>query len=154
MSYTVYTVYWENKLTETRKAHGSYASEDEARQAIYTWWEIHHEHYDHIDEVRTNSGALEISYDNPNYVYRIEEEPRENPLPKQGYKLRTAGEIEARRKQLNVDEETFLFDELPEPYRDRLIIAMSTGEKAREYLYNSKGQPSVKVEEYIHIQRN
>ena len=41
MSHTVYTVYWENRLAEKRKEHGSYPSEEAARSAIETLSLIH-----------------------------------------------------------------------------------------------------------------
>lgn len=147
MSHTVYTVYWENRLAEKRKEHGSYPSEEAARSAIETWWEIHKEKYHDVEEHRTNSGALEISYGDPNYVYRIEARQSEHPLPKSNYKLMPAGQVDSLRQQLHLDEDQLLFDQLAEPYRDRLIKVMVTGEKAREYIYNSHGEPIIKVKD-------
>ena len=42
---------------------------------------------------------------------------------------------------------TFLFDELAEPYRDRLIIAMADSKKVREYSYTKNGQPIIKLKD-------
>lgn len=153
MPQTVYTNYWVNRRMDTRKEHGSYKTEDEAVEAIRTWWEIHKENHSNIEYIRTNTGALEILYGDDNYIYRIEKRQIKDKLPGRSYKRKSNGEIEAARKQLNLDEETFLFDELAEPYRDRLIITMADSQKVREFLYNEKGRPTVKVEEYKVINR-
>ncbi|AXY25549.1 hypothetical protein CL176_05820 [Suicoccus acidiformans] len=148
MSQTVYTNYWINKRDNVRKEHGSYKTEEEALKGIETWWELHKEHYKDVQHVRTNSGALEILYDDDNYVYRIEEREIEGELPSRSYQKLSPGEIEAKRKQLGLDDETYLFDELAEPYRDRLLVTMADGKKVKEWVYNVKGQPVVKVSEY------
>lgn len=148
MSQTVYTNYWINKRDNVRKEHGSYKTEEEALKGIETWWELHKEHYKDVQHVRTNSGALEILYDDDNYVYRIEEREIEGELPSRSYQKLSPGEIEAKRKQLGLDDETYLFDELAEPYRDRLLVTMADGQKVKEWVYNVKGQPVVKVSEY------
>lgn len=151
MTYTVYTNYWVNRRLDQRKEHGSYETEAEAVEAIKTWWELHKEKYNNIEQVRTNTGALEIIYDDPNYFYRIESREIPNKLPSRSYKLKSNGEIEAKRKQLNLGDEAHLFDELAEPYRDRLIIAMGDPAKARNYVFTERGRPIVKVEEYKHV---
>lgn len=144
MTRTVYTNYWINERASVRKKHGSYNSEKEAVQAINAWWEIHGEVYNDIEYNRTNTGALEIIYGDPNYYYRVEEEVVTSPLPKTSYKVKSPGEIEALRQKHQLDAETFVFDELPEPYRDRLIVAMADIVEARKYTYTDKGQPIVK----------
>ncbi|MGX7092473.1 hypothetical protein [Hutsoniella sourekii] len=148
MTQTVYTNYWINRRDNVRKEHGSYPTEEEAIQGIETWWEIHKEHYKDVEHNRTNTGALEILYDDDNYFYRIEKRQIEGELPSRHYKKLTAGEIDTKRKQLNLDEDTYLFDELAEPYRDRLIVTMANAQKVRDWVYTQKGQPVVKVSEY------
>ena len=63
MEKVVYTNYWVDRYTDARKEHGSYLTEEEALNAIYTWWRIHKEHHRDVKETRTNTGALEITYD-------------------------------------------------------------------------------------------
>lgn len=147
MSQTVYTNYWVNQRSDVRKEHGSYLSEEDAVKGIKAWWEIHREKYRNVEYNRTNTGALEIIYDDDNYFYRVEKRNINWELPSRSYRLKTKGEIEAKRKQLNLDDETLLFDELPEPYRDRLIVAMADASKAQEYVYNNSGQPTVKIKD-------
>ena len=72
MEKVVYTNYWVDRYTDARKEHGSYPTEEEALNAIYTWWRIHKEHHRDVKETRTNTGALEITYDDDRYVYRID----------------------------------------------------------------------------------
>lgn len=145
MTKTVYTNYWVNERVDVRKKHGSFISEKEAVNAIFAWWEIHNEDYGSIEYVRTNTEALEIIYGDPNYYYRIEKEATSAPLPKTSYKLKTQGEIEALRNKHQLNSETFVFDELPEPYRDRLMVAMGNIQLAREYTYTDKGRPIIKT---------
>ena len=145
MTRTVYTNYWVNKRADIKKKHGSYNSEKEAIQAINAWWEIHGDVYTDVEYDRTNTGALEITYDGPNYYYRVEKEKVSSPLPKTSYKVKSPGEIEALRQKHQLDSETFIFDELPEPYRDRLIVAMADIVEARKYTYTENGQPIVKT---------
>ncbi|WP_028274051.1 hypothetical protein [Atopococcus tabaci] len=145
MTQTVYTKYWINKRDGVRKRHGHYKTEEDALQGIKAWWEIHNEDYEPKIE-RTNSGALEIAYIDDNYFYRIEEEEIEGKLPKTSYKLLKKGEIQAKRAQLNLDEESHLFDELAEPFRDRLIQAMADPKEARQYIYTSEGEMIRKIE--------
>lgn len=139
MSQTVYTTYWINKRDNVRKEHGTYKSEEAAKEAIISWWEINGENYDY-EAYRTNTGALEISYIDEFSFYRIEKEEIEGSLPSTSYTLRTKGEIDAKRQQLSLDDYTFLFDELAEPYRDRLIKAMGNVKQARQFVYNEEGQ--------------
>lgn len=146
MTKTVYTNYWVNERAEVRRRHGSYKTEQEAVNAVKAWWEIHQEDYSNVSYVRTNRGALEILYDGPNYYYRIEKEEISGNLPSISYKVKTAGEIEALRSKYQLDEETALFDELAEPYRDRIILAMGASKTAREYSYTEKGIPVIKLE--------
>lgn len=145
MSKTVYTNYWVNRRADVKKEHGSYESEEEAVRAIKAWWEIHDEKYNDVEEIRTNTGALEILYGDPNYFYRIEEREITEPLPTTSYRVKAQGEIEALRNKYQLDEDTFVFDELAEPYRDRIMLAMNSINKAREYSYTEKGQPIVKL---------
>lgn len=153
MGEEVYTNYWVNRRNKVKKQHGSYKTEEEALRGIEAWWELHKENYNNIEKIRTNTGALEITYGDDNYAYRIEKNHIKDKLPSKSYKLKSKGEIEMQRKQLNLDDETFLFDELAEPYRDRLIVAMANSQTAREFLFNEKGRPIVKIEEYKHISK-
>lgn len=139
---TVFTVYWENKRDEVRKKHGTFNTEEDAMNGIKAWWELQKEEYDQIKTERTNSGALEIQYlsHDSNYVYRIEEEPNEGTLPPTTYQLRSEKEIQALRKKNDLDDDYYLFDELAEPYRDRLIVAMNDSNKARKYAYDQRGR--------------
>ena len=57
MEKVVYTNYWVDRYTDARKEHGSYPTEEEALNAIYTWWRIHKEHHRDDKEPRTNTGA-------------------------------------------------------------------------------------------------
>lgn len=140
MTQTVYTNYWQNRIGNIRKEHGSYKSEEEAIAGIKAWWELHKENHKHVQYNRTNSGALEIVYDDNNYVYRIEKRTIEGALPKRTYRLKKAGEVESLRGKYNLNKESFLFDELPEPIRDRLILAMADINKARNHVYDSEGR--------------
>lgn len=137
---TIYTTYWVSQLYGIKKEHGSYETEEEALEGIQAWWEIQEENYD-IQAQRTNTGALEINYLDENYVYRIESRETDQPLPSRTYKLKSKGEIEAKRKSLGMEEDEYLFDELAEAYRDRLMMAMADPKIARSYTYNNKGQP-------------
>ena len=144
MTNTVYTNYWISKRDDVRKEHGTYRTEEEALEAIKAWWELKGESYD-TKEYRTNTGALEIAYIDDNYFYRIEKHETEDRLPQTQYKLKKPGQIESKRQQLNLDDHLYLFDELGEPYRDRLITAMGDSEKARSYSYNEEGIPVDKL---------
>lgn len=145
MQKTVYTNYWVNERADVKKEHGSFATEDEAVAAILAWWEIHKEAPKDVTYERTNRGALEVLYGDPNYYYRIEERKIDKTLPSRKYKVRGAGEIEALRQKHQLDDATFLFDELAEPYRDRIIVAMGDSVSAREYTYTEDGKPIVKA---------
>lgn len=147
MSRKVYTTYWESKLGNVRKEHGTYKSEEEAIDGINAWWELHNEKYPEAEFKRTNTGALEIVYDHENYAYRIEERTTGTSLPNLSYNLKSSGETEAFRKMNNLDEELCVFDELAEPYRDRLILAMADIKKARNYIYDREGRPVRKIKE-------
>lgn len=145
MTNTVYTNYWVNERANVKKEHGSYNTEQEAINAIVAWWEIHDESYSNVSQERTNTGALEIIYDDPNYFYRIEERVISKPLPSKTYKLKSKGEIEALRKKHLLDQDTYVFDELAEPYRDRIMVAMANIQTARQYTYTEDGKPIVKA---------
>ena len=67
-------------------------------------------------------------------------------LPKSTYKKKTAGEIDALRDKHNLDDESFVFDELSEPFRDRIISATPDIQKARNYIYDNKGRPYKELE--------
>ena len=141
MTQTIYTNYWQNRLTKAKKEHGSYKSEEEAIKGIKAWWDLHKEKYSNVEYVRTNTGALEIRYDDDNYVYRVEKREGDVSLPSRNYKLRSPGEVEAQRYKLSLDEEFCLFDELAEPFRDRLVLAMADNKKYRSYIYDREGRP-------------
>lgn len=141
MVQTVYTNYWENRRDNVRKEHGSYATEEEAIEGIKAWWELHNEKYTNVKHERTNSGALEITYGDDNYYYRIEKREIDDKLPSRNYKLKSSGEIQAARWNENLHDEAFLFDELAEPYRDRLMVAMADVKKVRKYVYDKNGRP-------------
>ena len=145
MQKTVYTNYWVNERANVRKQHGSFETEEDAVAAILAWWEIHKESYKDVSYVRTNRGALEVLYGDPNYYYRIEERQVDKPLPTTKYKLRSPGEIEALRQRHQLDADTLVFDELPEPYRDRIIVAMGDSMQAREYTFTKDGKPITKA---------
>jgi len=140
MNQTVYTNYWQNQIGNIRKEHGSYKSEEEAIAGIKAWWELHKEQYKHVQYNRTNTGALEIVYDDENYVYRIEKRIIEGSLPKRSYRVKKAGEVESLRAKYILNKESFLFDELAEPYRDRLMLAMADIKKARSHVYDREGR--------------
>ena len=146
MMQTVYTTYWENKLGHVRKEHGTYKSEEDAIKGIKAWWELHKEEYPNVEYNRTNTGALEIVYDDEKYVYRIEEKTIEGTLPSKSYKLKKPGEVEALRSKYNLYEEACVFDELAEPFRDRLILAMGDSTKVRKYIYDLEGRPIKEIE--------
>lgn len=146
MTKTVYTNYWVNQRLDQRKEHGSYQSEEEALAGIQAWWELHGESYD-TELIRTNTGALEVLYGDPNYFYRIEARETSEALPKRSYRVKGQGEIDALRQRYQLDDETFIFDELAEPYRDRIIVAMNSIEKARGFTYTETGRPIVKLTE-------
>lgn len=142
MTQTVYTVYWENKRDEVRKKHGSFKSEEAAMEGIKAWWELQKDHYKDPHIARTNTGALEVTYlqDDDNYVYRIEAEELTGSLPTTSYQLLSPGEIKATRQKYALEDEQYLFDELAEPYRDRLIVAMNDAKKAKSYRYDQRGR--------------
>lgn len=142
----VYTNYWENRRDDVRKAHGSYMSEEEAIEGIKAWWEINNNNFSNPVIERTNSGALEISYvDDVNYHYRVETREIEGKLPKKTYMLKNKGQIKSERSLKGFEENELLFDELPEPYRDRLIVAMTDPIVARNYKYDSNGKPITEI---------
>lgn len=145
MTNTVYTNYWVNERAEVKKRHGSFKTEEDAVNAIHAWWEIHDESYSDVSYNRTNTGALEVIYGDPNYFYRIEKREISEQLPTTSYRLKTQGEIEALRNKHLLDRETFVFDELPEPRRDRLMVAMGDIKVAREYTYTEDGKPILRV---------
>ena len=103
--------------------------------------------YDDVKQYRTNTGALEIDYGFDHYFYRIEEREIDGQLPSTSYQLKKPQEIEAKRGQLMLDEDYYLFDELPEPYRDRLIETMGDAKKVREWSYTDKGVPILKLKD-------
>ena len=73
MPKTVYTNYGVNERENVKKQHGSFKTEEEGIAAIQAWWEIHKQAPKDVSYVRTNRGALEVLYGDPNYYYRIEE---------------------------------------------------------------------------------
>ena len=145
MGKTVYTNYWVNRRADVKKEHGSFKTEEDALRAIKAWWEIHGENYTDVEEIRTNTGALEVLYGDPNYFYRIEKRKATEKLPTTSYRVKTAGEIEALRNKHQLDDETFVFDELAEPYRDRIMMAMNSIQKARKYTYTEEGHPIIQL---------
>ncbi|TVP91729.1 hypothetical protein [Alkalibacterium sp.] len=147
MEQTVYTNYWQNRLSNVKKEHGSYENEEEAIKGIKAWWELHNEEYPNAEFNRTNSGALEIIYQDDNHFYRIEKRTIEGALPTRKYTLRKPGEVEALRSKHNLHEEAYLFEELAEPYRDRLSQAMADSTKLRNYVYDNEGRPIRKLKE-------
>lgn len=140
MTQTVYTNYWINRRNNVVKEHGSYKTEEEAIQGIKSWWELHGDNYKNVEERRTNSGALEINYGEDNYYYKIVKREIEDALPSKKARLRKQGEVEGLRKKLMLDDEYYLFEELPEPTRDRLIEAFGDGPKALTYIYDQQGR--------------
>ena len=54
--------------------------------------------------------------------------------------MRSSGEVDKLRKQLSLDDEYYLFEELAEPYRDRLVEAMGDGRKVQDYIYDQHGR--------------
>lgn len=147
MTQTVYTNYWINDRDQIKKEHGSYLTEQEAIKGIETWWDIHKNHYKDVTHRRTNSGALEITYGDPNYYYRIQSRQIDHPLPSTRYKLKSDGEIKSLRLSHNLSPEMLLFDQLAEPYRDRLIVTMADAKKVRDFVYTENGQPIIKLSE-------
>ncbi|OJF93748.1 hypothetical protein [Alkalibacterium sp. 20] len=141
MEQTVYTNYWQNRLTGVKKKHGSYATEEEAINGIKAWWELHNEYYPHAEYKRTNSGALEIIYNDDNYIYRIEKRKTENPLPKAKAKPRNKNEVTSIREKYGFHDEALLYEELAEPYRDRLMLAMNDSKKLHQYVFDLEGRP-------------
>lgn len=141
MAQKIYTNYWVDDYNGVRKEHGSYKSEGEALEGIKAWWEIHGESYPDAEVYRTNTGALEIKYGEDFYFYRIESQESDEKLPQTSYTLKTKGEIEAKRQQLGLTSEEFLFDELAEPYRDRLIAAFASIQAVRNYIFQANGRP-------------
>jgi hypothetical protein len=57
--------------------------------------------------------------------------------------------VESLRGKYNLNKESFLFDELAEPLRDRLILAMADINKARNHVYDSEGRLIRGLEEII-----
>lgn len=145
MTQTIFTNYWIDKYNDVRKEHASFKTEEEAVNAIERWWEIKGENYNDVEMYRTNTGALEIDYGFDRYFYRVEQREIEGELPPTIYKLMTENEIEAKRQQLGLDDDYYLFDELPEPRRDRLVEAMGDAHKVRQWSYTDKGVPVLKL---------
>lgn len=141
MAETVYTNYWVSRISDVKKEHGSYRSEEDAVEGIKAWWELHKEKYPQAEFKRTNSGALEVMYQGDDVFYRIEKRKVDGTLPTKSYKLKRPGEVEALRIKHQLDKEFCVFDELAEPYRDRLITAMADSKKARSYIYDREGRP-------------
>lgn len=146
MTKKVYTNYWVNKNTGVRKEHGTYASEEEAIRGIEAWWDIHGEFYPKKEGYRTNSGAWEIKYGDQYCFYRVESRTTDEDLPKVSYKLMNQNEIDSLRKSHQLDEEEFLFDELAEPYRDKLVLAYNNIDKLRGQIYSQDGKPITSLE--------
>ncbi|MDN6161140.1 MAG: hypothetical protein L0I79_00070 [Atopostipes sp.] len=146
MAEKIYTNYWISYRDGLKKEHGSYSSEEEALQGIEAWWTLHGEQHDYKTE-RTNTDALEITYDDPNYFYRIEENKSMDTLPERSYRVKSQGEIDGLRKRYRLNDVSYVFDELAEPYRDRIMLAMNSIQKARAYSYTEKGKPIVELTE-------
>lgn len=142
---TVYTNYWVSRIGDVRKEHGSYKSEEEAIEGIKAWWDLHGEKHSDVEYKRTNTGALELIYEDELSFYRIEKREIEGKLPTRSYQLKKPGEIEALRFKYILDEEFCVFDELAEPFRDRLIVAMADSKKARDFIYDREGRPIRKI---------
>lgn len=147
MTHTVYTNYWINRRDNVIKEHGTFNSEEEALQGIKAWWELQGDDYSNVEERRTNSGALEITYGDDNYYYRIISSESETPAVMRKPKKRQAGELDTMRRQRLIDDSLYFFEELAEPYQDRLLMAMGDGEKALKYLYDEKGRLIKLIEE-------
>lgn len=145
MTNTVYTNYWVNENTGVHKEHGTYLTEEDAKRGIEAWWELHGESYPDLEEYRTNTGAWEIKYGHDYYFYRIEKRQVSQPLKKPTYSLKSQQEIESLRKKYNLSQEELLFDELAEPYRDRLVMAYNDIEALQGQVYNELGQPIKKI---------
>lgn len=141
----MYTNYWVSKLHKIKKEHGSYKSEEEAIEGIHAWWELQVEEFPDATYTRTNTGALEIVYNGDEYAYRIEKREINSSLPSRSYKLKKYGEVEALRLNHQLHEEAFVFDELAEPFRDRLVLTMADSKKVREYIYDKEGRPIKKL---------
>ncbi len=141
MTQTIYTNYWISRIGDVRKEHGSYKTEEEALEGIQAWWDLHNEKYSTTEQRRTNTGALEIIYQDDISFYRIEKREIEDKLPSRSYRKKGAGEIEALRSKYQLNEEAYVFDELAEPFRDRLILAMADSKKVRSFIYDVKGRP-------------
>lgn len=141
MTKTVYTNYWVSRIGDVRKEHGSYKTEEEAIDGIKAWWELHGESYPNVKFNRTNTGALEMTYRDENSFYRIEKRETEEPLPKRSYRLKSSGETEALRMKYLLDDDFYVFDELAEPYRDLIMMAMADIQKARQFIYDEQGRP-------------
>ena len=147
MTHTVYTNYWINRRDNVIKEHGTFNSEEEALQGIKAWWELQGDDYSNVEERRTNSSALEITYGDDNYYYRIISSESETPAVMRKPKKRQAGELDTMRRQRLIDDSLYFFEELAEPYQDRLLMAMGDGEKALKYLYDEKGRLVKLIEE-------
>lgn len=145
MSVDVYTNYWVNRRDDVKKEHGSYKTEEEALEAIRIWWDIQGSKYKEVESYRTNTGALEVNYGFDNYFYRIEKNTIDR-LPEKKYQLKNKNQINATRSMHQLDEDYLIFDELPEPHRDRIIASMADIKKAREYVYTKDGKPVVNFE--------
>lgn len=141
MAHDVFTNFWINERAGVRKEHGSYATEEEAVAGIEAWWELHKDNYTDIKHTRTNRGALEITYGDDNYYYRIEKRTTDEPLLNKKPKKRSAGEVEKLRQTHQIDDEAYLFEELAEPYQDRLMTAFHDGAKLLTYTFDKKGRP-------------
>ncbi|MER2064428.1 MAG: hypothetical protein ABS873_07220, partial [Alkalibacterium sp.] len=72
----------------------------------------------------------------------------DRPLPKSKAKLRNKNEVVSIRQKHDLHDEAFLFEELAEPYRDRLMIAMNDSEKLMQYTFDSEGRPIKKLNDH------
>lgn len=144
MTKKVYTVFWENKLSGELKQHGTFKSYDNAVSAIKAWWELHEYQPEKFKE-KPNGQVTRIEYGHRDYIYKIVEREIDEQLPKTTYKQIKQGQIDDQRKKYNLsNNDGFLFDELPEPRRDRIIVAMGDINAARSYTYDNKGKPITK----------
>lgn len=144
MTKKVYTVFWENNLSGELKQHGTFKSYEDATAAIKAWWEMHEYQPTKFKE-KPNGHVTRIEYGHRDYVYKIVEHELVGKLLSTSYKQLKQGQVEDQRKKLNLShDDGLLFDQLPEPRRDRIIVAMGDINAARNYTYDHKGKPITK----------
>lgn len=79
---------------------------------------------------------MEIESDDNNYIYQIEKRTIEGTFPKRSYWVNKAEEVESLCAKYDLNKKFFLFDELVEPLRDKVILAMADIKKARSHDYD------------------